>query len=82
MYVEWNNLSKGLCPKCSELLRQERDQIVCTVCEFHMNYSKYLDLSKGKNSDTYKRAIRRKKRAGAQKRVCLEYQAQMKAKWG
>ena len=82
IYMEWNNLQRGLCPKCEELLVQRRDQIVCTVCEFFMNYGKYLELSKGKNSKYYQRAISRKLKNNRKSRENLAYQAQMKAKWG
>ena len=57
--MNWDNLSKGTCPKCDEVLKSTGSLICCDYCEFRIRLSKYEDLIKGKESKSYKSAISR-----------------------
>lgn len=59
--INWNNLSKGLCPKCNEILKQEESFLICE-CDFKIGIEKYKDLIKGKKSKPYLRVINKIKK--------------------
>ena len=59
--MNWENVSKGLCPKCSEILRLSTvDQwIECenTDCDFRARQSKLAEIVKGKQSKAYQKKV-------------------------
>lgn len=56
--MNWVNLSKGLCPKCSNELIKAKKGMTCFKCLYRLSYEKYLDLSKGKESKAYKEKVK------------------------
>lgn len=63
--MNWENMKKGLCPKCSEILEKRGGSIICpdtTDCSFTIIEWKYLDLIKDKkDSQLYQKAAKRYK---------------------
>ena len=61
----WQNISKNQCPKCSRMLNPDylgMGMVICGgICDFKISYGKFMDLSKGKDSDVYKATVKKNK---------------------
>ena len=56
--MNWNNLSKGICiNECNEPLECKGRMVYCKYCDFRVRQSKYNDLIKGKESNSYKSVV-------------------------
>lgn len=58
--MNWGNLHKGTCPRCDEVLFQDKFELVkCGFCTFKIRLGKYTDLVKGKEASAYRHAVKR-----------------------
>lgn len=59
--MNWDNLKRGTCPTCDEVLYQpggrEGSMVECKYCPFKIKLAKYTDLIKGKQSNAYKNRV-------------------------
>lgn len=58
----WNNLSKGLCPKCSGVLFNNTYSMKCSDCEFKIGMGKFTDCIKGKEATAYRKILNQRRK--------------------
>lgn len=49
--MNWKKLKDGRCPKCTAILLQEGDKLICTICGFSIGESKMYKIISGRNND-------------------------------
>ena len=62
--IVWDNLHKGLCPKCNGVLFDNTYGFFkCSDCTFKIGSGKFADMVKGKQSTAYRKVLKQRKQA-------------------